>query len=143
MLFWPFELVVFKAFIPKAEARFVPIQEFQFVTALTEKQKQRAHIKRLFHFEFVYGGKAVDLSTKIDGVTMQINLWGINKHYHANFPNNFASQNTSVELGMDKVALPILRVIAVVDDLDISLTAILLKAEDLTFLGLSKLLRRI
>ena len=142
MLFWPFELVAFKTFIPKTEARFVPVEKFQFVAALTAKQKQRASIERLFHFEFDNGGKTIDLFTKIDGVAMQINLRGINKHFHASCPINFASQTTSVELGMDRVALPILRVIAVVEGLYFSATVTLLKAEDSIFLGLSKLLRR-
>lgn len=73
---------------------------------------------------------------------MQINFRGINKHFHANCPISFTSQTTSIELGIDKVALPILRVISVVGRLGFSETVILLKAEDPILLGLSKLLRR-
>jgi hypothetical protein len=61
---------------------------------------------------------------------MQINLRGINKYFHANCPINLASQTTSVEIGMDRVALPMLRVMAVVERSDFSATATLLKAED-------------
>ncbi len=96
-----------------------------------QKQKQRASIERLFHFEFNNRSKAINLFTKIDGVTMQINLWGINKHFDESIPINFASQTTSVELGVDNVALPILRVITVVESSVFSATVTLLKAEDL------------
>jgi hypothetical protein len=106
------------------------------------KTKTARSIKGLFHFEFDNGGKVIDLFTKIDEVTMQVNLWSINKHFHANCPINFASQTTSVELGMDKVALPMVSVITVAEGLGFSATVILLKAEDSIFLGLSKLLRR-
>jgi hypothetical protein len=73
---------------------------------------------------------------------MQINFRGVNKHFHTNCPISFANQTTSVELGIDKVALPILRVISVVGRLVFSETVILLKAEDPILLSLSKLLRR-
>ena len=91
-------------------------------------------------------GNSIDLFSKIDGVAMQINFWCIHKHFHASCPINFSSQTTSVELGIDKIALPILRVIAAVENLDVSATVTLLKAEELTLvsvrLDLSQSLRR-
>jgi hypothetical protein len=107
------------------------IQKFQLVAVFTAKQKQCASIERLFYFEFNNRSKAINLFMKIDGVTMQINLWGINKHFDESIPINFASQTTSVELGVDNVALPILRVITVVESSVFSATVTLLKAEDL------------
>lgn len=77
---------------------------------------------------------------------MQINFWCIHKHFHANWPVNFANQTTSIELGINTIALPIIRVIAVSEDLDILATVTLLKAEKLTLvsvrLDLSQTLRR-
>jgi hypothetical protein len=85
----------------------------------------------LFHFELDNGGKAIGLLSKINGGAMQINFWCIHKHFHAICPINFSGQIRSVEFGMDKVALPMVSVIAVVEVLDVSATVTLLKAEEL------------
>jgi hypothetical protein len=146
ILFRHLQLQRGKAFVPKAETCFVPVKKFQFVATLAAKQKQRPRIERPLYFEFDNGGKAIDLFSKIDEIAMQINFWCIHKHFHASCPINFASQTTSVELGMDRVALPILRVIAAVGNLDVSATVNLLKLDDLTLvsacLDFSQLLRR-
>jgi hypothetical protein len=86
----------------KGEARFVPVEKFQFIAAFAAKQKQCASIERSLHFEFGNGAKAIDLFSKINGIAMQINSRGISKYFHANCPINFASQATFVELGIDK-----------------------------------------
>jgi hypothetical protein len=62
-----------------------------------------------------------------------INVWGINNHIHASCPINFSNKTTSIELGIDKVALPIVRVIAAVEGLDLSATSTLLKKEDSSY----------
>jgi hypothetical protein len=55
--------------------------------------------------------------------------------FYANCPINFANQTTSVEFGMDKFVLPMLRVIAVSENLDVSATVTLLKTEELTLIS--------
>jgi hypothetical protein len=55
--------------------------------------------------------------------------------FYANCPINVASQTTSIESGMDKFVLPMLRVIAVSENLDVSATVTLLKTEELTLIS--------
>lgn len=80
-------------FVSQAEAGAVLIQDFDFIARSVTEEKQRAAKGGDRHVLLNQHSAAVDTFTKIDGLTVKINLRYIDKHFHgANSRNKVASQ---------------------------------------------------
>ena len=86
----PLVLGFFEAFVLKSKACFIPIPYLDFVALFIGEQEQCAASQEEVGVTFDNRSKTIDRLSKVDTLTIQINLWSAKQAFHDSAPMNSA-----------------------------------------------------